>query len=291
MTFIQGLILGIVQGLTEFLPVSSSGHLVLLQWLFGVREGELFVDVLVHGGTLVAVLAYFKADLRDVISGFRGRRSSRRQEAHAHGASRTVRRPGVRAGRARSVNRENSRMIVRLIVIATIPTVLMGFLFEDVFSGMFKSLGLTGAALLITGIILFLTRTAKDHHLYLPHMTTLHALLIGLAQGFSIMPGISRSGITISIALLLGFQAGFAVKFSFLLSIPAVLGALALQLYRLQALPAGIFVPTIFAAFAAMFAGYIAIAMLVQLTHHNRLSYFAYYLWPLGLLLMYLGYR
>lgn len=296
MTYFQALVLGVVQGLTEFLPISSSGHLVLFQTLFGLKEAGIFVDVLVHVGTLVAVLTYFQRDIKEVLQGLlrywrRGR--------HRSGSPRSASPPRRRASKApRAKSRRGaplvtdpyeSRRFIQRIIVASIPTGLMGLLFKDVFEGMFTSLRMTGAALLLTGVLLIVTRGHQANRMHLPHMTNLHALIIGTVQGFAIMPGLSRSGSTIAIALLLGFEASYAVRFSFILSIPAIIGALILQLFSIGKLPDAVLSQALFATIAAVFAGYLAIAALERITSRHRLSYFAFYCWPVGALLVLLG--
>lgn len=296
MTYFQALVLGLVQGLTEFLPISSSGHLVLFQTLFGLKEAGVFVDVLVHVGTLVAVLTYFQRDIKEVL---RGLLTYWRHRRHRSGSPRPASPPRRRASKApRAKSRRGAPLVtdpyeslrfMQRIIAASIPTGLMGFFFKDVFEGMFTSLRMTGAAMLLTGVLLIVTRGHQANRMHLPQMTNLHAFIIGIVQGFAIMPGLSRSGSTIAIALLLGFEASYAVRFSFILSIPAIIGALILQLFSIGSLPDAVLSQALFATIAAVFAGYLAIAAIERIASRHRLSYFAFYCWPVGALLVLLG--
>jgi undecaprenyl-diphosphatase len=196
----QSIFLGIVQGLTEFLPVSSSGHLVFFQSLFGLEEPLIFFDVMLHLGTLLAVVIYFRKDICEIVQGLGAVLKKRHKNP-----------PQVK--------------LFLLIVLASIPTGLMGILFKDWFESFFSKPKWVGGMLLITGSVLWLTRWAKKEGKPLGRMRWFDAILIGIAQGIAIIPGISRSGATISVGLFCGLDRELSGKFSFLLSIPAILGA------------------------------------------------------------------
>ena len=264
MTFIQALLLGIVQGLTEFLPISSSGHLVLVQHLFGLHEAELSFDVSVHVGTLAAVILYFRNDILDILGGL-WRTLSKRP---AHDADRShVRLAG-------------------LIVIGSIPTGAIGLALHGIADQLFASPLITGVMLLLTGGLLFATRPGRhpraDTGRPLQGLTIKDALVIGLIQGLAVMPGISRSGSTIAVGILSGIRHDAAARFSFLLSIPAVAGAALLVLK--DALHQGaIHLPTcLLGGFTAMLVGYAALALLVFIVRKGHLYWFAPYCWIIG---------
>lgn len=264
----QALILGALQGATEYLPVSSSGHLVIAEHLFGLREPALLFNIVLHVGTLAAVLIYYRADvamiLRETLQGVR--------EIVSGTAPAEVldRRPGFR--------------LALLITVAVVPTAILGLGFNDTFERMFGSVVWTGVMLLITGFVLFLTR-------YAPRTPTRKlgigtALLIGTVQGLAIAPGISRSGTTIAAALFCGIGREEAARFSFLLSVPSILGALVVESSgAVNGVAAG---PMIIGFGSALVTGYFCLAILVQLVKKNRLSLFSYYCWALGLVAIFL---
>lgn len=272
MAALKAIILGLVQGLTEFLPISSSGHLVLGQHLFGLETPEILFDVLLHLGTLVAVLIVFRREVLDILAELvklPGRITSR----HALAA----------AWREEPIFR-----LMVLIIIGSVPTAALGFSLKELFEALFGSTLAVGAALLATGTVLFLTKLVKPEGRAISGFRVIDALAIGLAQGLAIAPGLSRSGLTISAGLFLGLDRQLAARYSFLLSLPAILGALGLE-----ALSAG---PGAFGSFeigagflAALAGGLLALIVLLELVRRGRLHYFAYYCWPAGLVV--LGWR
>lgn len=252
---LQAALLGLVQGITEFLPVSSSGHLVLSQKLLGLHEPEMLFDVAVHVGTLFAVLMVFRADLYAMLRGL--------------WASDTQARQG--------------RRMLMLVIAGSIPTALMGLIFKDTFEALFASITAVGLALLVTGFILMATHYAPQATRGLEQTGWGRAVLIGIAQGMAITPGISRSGTTIAAGLLLGLERELAARFSFVLSIPAILGALALQIKDLGATSQTPMAPLIVGAVVAAITGYAALKLLIKLVKGGRLHWFAFYCWALGL--------
>ena len=252
MTSLQAIFLGIVQGLTEFLPVSSSGHLVIFQHIFGVEEGPLTFDVLVHLGTLVAVIIAFWDDVVAIL------------------------------------RKPFSRMTY-LIIIGCIPAALMGFYLEPLFTKAFESLLVVGIGLLITGFILKISDTVSRRTIFFKEVketTTWHALFIGLLQGIAIVPGISRSGSTIAGGLLAGLDREWAARYSFLLSIPVILGAGLVHIKRLveTGVESAMVLPYIIGPVTACIFGYIAIRIVMKMVKDGRLVYFSYYCWTVGLL-------
>ena len=268
MTIIQAFVLGIVQGLTEFLPISSSGHLVLVQHLFGLHEAELSFDVSVHVGTLAAVILYFRHDILDMLGGLmRVLRC-----AVSHQATREADRPRVR--------------LAVLIILGSVPTAAIGLALHGIADRLFASPLVTGAMLLLTGGLLFATRPQRHPHTdagrALEALTIKDTLVIGLVQGLAVMPGISRSGSTIAVGILTGIRHETAARFSFLLSIPAVAGA-ALLVLKDALQQGGIHLPTcLLGGITAMLVGYAALTLLVFLVQKGRLYLFAPYCWVVG---------
>lgn len=252
---VQAAILGFVQGLTEFLPVSSSGHLVLLQHLMGYREPELLFDVSVHVGTLFAVLMVFRNDLYGMLRGLWAHDDDARQ----------------------------GRRLLLLVIVGSIPTGIIGLTFKDTFETFFSSTTVVGIALMCTGLLLFATHLVKQTARGIEQTGWGRALIIGVAQGMAITPGISRSGATIAAGLLLGVNREVAARFSFVLSVPAILGALALQINDLEAPAQTNWTPIILGALVAAVSGYIALKLLLKLVRGGRLHWFAYYCWALGI--------
>ncbi len=266
-TLISAMILGLVQGLTEFLPVSSSGHLVVGSALLGVGgPGSLMFDTLLHVGTLLPVLWLYRADILQMI----------------------VSLSRLGQGPARLWREDRGFRLAACVVIGTIPTGIIGITLEDLFERLFSSLGTVGVTFMITGAILTLTRLRPgapheqepddSHHT----LTAGRALLVGIAQGMAITPGISRSGTTIAAGLLLGVHRAMAARLSFLLSIPAILGAVLLQVRKVQ--PGGADPLLAYAAGTAVAAlsGYLALRWLVSLVRRGGLHWFAAYVVPLG---------
>jgi len=252
LSIFEAVILGLVQGLTEFLPVSSSGHLVIFQHLLGIQEPPLTFDTLVHLGTLVPVFVIFWEDIADIIK------------------------------------RPFSRLPL-LVVVGCIPAAIMGIGLQPLFEKAFESLLVVGIGLLITGGILVLSekvQVSKIRNKTWSTMTAWDALLIGVMQGIAITPGISRSGSTIAGSLLRGLNREYAARFSFLLSIPAILGA---GLLQLMDLPAGAFtglnwLPYLIGPVIAAISGYIAIKLVLMFLKSGRLSVFSYYCWAVGII-------
>jgi len=264
---IPALFLGILQGLTEFLPVSSSGHLVLAQGLIpGFSQPGVLFDVTLHIGTLVAVCLYFRKDLWAILLSLF---SPATDEAVAN------------------------RRLLWLLIVGSIPTAIIGLLFRKQFEAMFNDLRGAGIWFIITGLLLFITDRVQTSGRQLPAMRAVDALVIGIAQGLSIIPALSRSGSTIAAGIFLGLDRDLLVRYSFLLSIPAVAGAFVLELgaHRHDALqgfdPLAYGVGTI----AALLVGYWSIAVLLNMTRSRRLSVFAYYCWAIGVLTFFLGSR
>jgi undecaprenyl-diphosphatase len=278
MTVFQALLLGAVQGLTEFLPVSSSGHLVLFQKIFGISEPTMFFDTLVHGGTLAAVFVVLRREIWAIL-----------------------RRP--------------IQPLTGCLILGTIPAVIAALAFDDAIERAFQSGAFLGFAFLITAIFLslaeILSKKVKTPR-QKGEMTWLDALIIGIFQAVAIIPGVSRSGSTLSASLARGLNRDFAARFSFLLSIPAILGALLLQIKDLLAsgglsatsadpsaslatgpaasgglAPAAITaLPLAIGTLSAAIVGFFAIKFMLKIVRERSLWGFAAYTGVLGLLVL-----
>ncbi len=260
----EGILLGVIQGLTEFLPVSSSGHLTIFQALLGMKnpDANLALSIILHTGTLLAVILYFRADLAPYFS-------------------------------ARGWQPGPQRRIAELVIAGSIPTALIGLGFKDSFEKLFASPQIVCIAFLITAALLFAAdrRTPNQtsghgevqsvSELTMDTISFASAIIIGIAQGLAITPGISRSGSTIAVAMLLGVAGPEAAKFSFFLMMPAVGGATLLELRKLlkSGIPADLDITG--AAVGGMFSfitGLFALGLLMYILKQQKLRYFSYYL-------------
>lgn len=281
MTLIQAIIMGIIQGITEFLPISSSGHLAIFQNLFKINtESGLLFDVMVHLGTLVAVILVYKKDIfrliqetirmiRDIFFNFKLWSSNRRTgEAH----------------RYKKIIHNNYSKFVMLIIFSTIPTGIIGFVAKDLVTFLSKTLLVPGICLLITGVLLLITDFSKDGQKVPKDVSYTNGFLIGICQGIATLPGLSRSGTTIVACLLSGFNRTFAVKYSFIMSIPAILGAALVELPELksEAVTLQLFGIYLIGSVVASFVGYFCIKGLLNILKKKKFKYFAYYCFALG---------
>ncbi|MEW6489512.1 MAG: undecaprenyl-diphosphate phosphatase [Thermodesulfobacteriota bacterium] len=253
MGWLESVLLGLVQGLTEFLPVSSSGHLVLAQSLIpGFEQPGVLFDALLHGGTLLAVLMYFRRDVQELLASLL---------------------PGGDPSR---------RRLALLLVAATVPTGLIGVIFKDPLEALFHAPRSAAAMLLVTGALLWISEVLARPRMGLEGMGYGRALAVGTVQGLAIVPGISRSGSTIAVGTLLGIRGEDAARFSFLLSVPAILGALVLQLPHLEGVEAGRLGGYAGGVAAAFASGLWAIRFLLAAIRRGRFRWFAVYCWLLG---------
>jgi undecaprenyl-diphosphatase len=254
--FYEIVLLGIIQGLTEFFPVSSSGHLVLFQNLFGLREPQLLADVMLHAGTLLSLLVFLRRELIGLAQSL-GRFCWRPKE--------NIGDPKIR--------------LLFFLFLASLPIIFMGYFLHDFIESLFGSLWAVGVALLLTGGFLLLTKLAREKQ----KNNMSHPLLIGILQGFALVPGFSRSGLTIGGALLLGWKRKEAAQFSFLLSIPAIVGATLYQLRNIESTSQSW--PLLFVGIivAAAF-GFIALTFLVKVIMKGKFSSFSYYCFFVGLI-------
>lgn len=274
MTFLSSFLLGLVQGIAEFLPISSSGHLAIAQNLLGMSDAGTvpeFFDVLLHLGTLVAVFVAYWADIKDmVLEFFRGA-----GDLIHHSTPNPV---------------PPARRLIQLIILGTLPLFVV-LPVKDAVQGLSNSMAFIGAALIVTGVLLFVSDRVKKGRKNERTATWLDVLIVGIGQAIATMPGISRSGMTITTGCFVGFERKFAVRFSFLLSIPAVLGANILSLA--DAAKAGINwaeVPVyLVGVVTAAVVGYLCIRLLRFIADRGKFGAFAYYCWAVGVLTLVLN--
>lgn len=261
MNLLEALALGLVQGLTEFLPVSSSGHLVMAQTVLDVNPAGVFVEVVLHVATLLAVVVVYRRRLLELLLG------AARREA-------------------------DPWRYLALLALATLPAAAVGLLFQQQIERAFDAPALTGAMLLVTGLLLWSTRYARSERVALQPGWA-GALGIGVAQAFAILPGISRSGATITAGLWSRLRGDRAAEFSFLMSIPAILGAAILEFDEMTASVRDVgTLPLLLGFAAALVSGVTAIYLLLWLTRLRRFYAFAYYVWLVGgLFLIFLASR
>jgi len=245
------IILGILQGITEWLPVSSSGHLVIYQELFNTGT-PVFLDLMLHIATLFVIFVVFYKEIWQVASAF----------LHLDFKS------------------EHGRMSL-FIIAGTVPIIVVGLLFQDMLISLFENLYFVSIALIINGTVLFLTKYAKGRK----NIGWVDSLIIGSAQAFAIVPGISRSGSTISAALFRGVDRQTAAAYSFMLAIPAIAGAAVLNIDSLGSMDISAGALT-GAMISAVIVGYVSLRLLLHLVRQQKLHYFAYYCWALGIILL-----
>lgn len=266
MNILQGIIIGIVQGLTEFLPVSSSAHLIFIQNILGV-ESSLAFDTFLHLGTLLAVLIYFRADIIKMIEAWILSIGDIFQHRFTEG-----------------FYSDPYKRLSWYVILATIPVGLVGVLFESQVDALFAgALYVPGFFLFVTGTILYLSQRMASGQIDMSHMGWFQSLFMGLGQACAIMPGLSRSGTTIAAGLVMGLDKEFAAKFSFILSIPAIFGAFLFQLKDIGLSMSGDGAAIILGFIAAFISGYLAIKWLLDLIQNKSLDIFAFYCWIVGI--------
>ncbi|MCF6248746.1 MAG: undecaprenyl-diphosphate phosphatase [Desulfobacula sp.] len=280
----QGIILGILQGLTEFLPVSSSGHLILGQSFFGMTQSQLSFDISVHMGTLLAVLLVYASDILAICSSvirfivsIMGKKPLKEQ-----------------------INNDVYLQMAGVIVIGSIPTAVIGLFLKKFEHILFSSTLLVGCMLLLTGSILWASRRFHNVEQDKTPISTKTSfdistktssgigikkgLIIGIVQGLAVIPGISRSGSTIATGMFLGIDRQKAATFSFLLSIPAIIGAEILGVKDMLGGSLSIDTVTIWATIVSFITGLIALKILIKVVHAGKFHFFAPYCWFLGVM-------
>ena len=253
---IQAIILGFIQGVTEWLPISSTGHLRITEQLLGLTLPLLF-DVTLHVGTLAVILLFFRKDVKLILA------------ALAKGDFRS----------------ENGKLIP-LIIVGTVPTALIGLVFSNTIETYFSSYLPIAGAFITCGVVLYLSKTGREQK---ENITYMAALAIGTAQGIALIPGLSRSGLTIATALMLGVRREKAFKFSFLLSVPAVIGALGLTLYEqhevLTLVGVG-WTEILVGITVSILVSYFALNLLWKALAGKKFYLFAFYCWLIGAVLL-----
>lgn len=268
MSYLMSAVLGLVQGVAEFLPISSSGHLTLLQHFFsGMEEPDNFFNILLHFATLIAVcVVYFRDIVAMIVEFFRGI------------GDMVSRNP-------QKGNPPEARRLVLLIIVGTLP-LLVVMLVKDKVEALGSNPAFVSCALLVTGCLLFFSDRMAHGHKTARSATLKDALLIGVAQGFATIPGLSRSGTTISAGMALGLEREFAVRYSFLLSLPAVLGATLLEVVdaaKAGGMDTAMLPKYLLGMVIAGVVGYFAIQLVNLLAKKGKFGAFAYYCWAVGL--------
>ena len=254
MSIWESILLGAVQGLTEFIPVSSSGHLVIFQQFLGITQESMTFDIFVHMGTFFAVLIAFRKDILNILS-------------------------------------KPFSKLTYLIVVGCIPAGLAGFLLKPYLKQAFESLMVVGLGLMLTGFLLVISEYFSKRSFGLKtELETSYkdAVFIGVLQAIAIIPGISRSGATISAGLLAGLEREFVARYSFLLSLPVILGAGLAEIKEVLAegINQAMIIPYIIGPITAFFTGLLAIKLVLDFIRKGRLTIFAYYCWAVSLLVL-----
>ncbi|MDO5821617.1 undecaprenyl-diphosphate phosphatase [Methanosphaera sp.] len=264
---LSAIILGAVQGISEFLPISSSGHLVLVPALLGIETGLAF-DTILHIGTLVAIFTFFWKDIINLIKGFI--------------LSIIDLTEGVDIFK-RELYRVPEKRFAWLIIVGTIPTGIMGILLKDAIETIFRGTLFVGIFLLVTAAVLYYSERHSSGQITQKDMSFKQALIVGICQGLAVFPGISRSGSTIASGLCLGLNREYAARYSFLLSIPAVIGAGLIQIKDIATLDASLSV--LLAGFiSSVIFGYLSIKLLMKMIKGWSLDIFAYYCTIIGII-------
>jgi len=257
---LKTLILGIIQGITEFLPISSSGHLVISEKLLGFDPPSIFFEILVHLGTLIAILIVFHKDIIKIkLNAWQWIKD------------------GFTTTKMDDDAKTDLRMVL-FIIIACIPTAIIGLVFKDQIEAIFHSAKLVGFTLIFTGFILIMSKVNQDRcYKKIKDMSGIEAFLIGIVQGIAILPGISRSGITISLGMMQKIDRQLAAKFSFYISIPAILGAVALKAFDITQADLAGFTVMIPGFLASIITGIFAIKLLLK--HIQKGAFYMYSIW------------
>lgn len=287
MNLFEAIILGIIQGVAEFLPISSSGHLAIFKNFFGLEEAGIAYDILLHVGTLVAVFICFWSDIWELIVNGVGILVD---------ACKNI---GIFFVNLFNKNKKDYvmkeyvnvistpfRRYVMLIIVATIPTGLMGVLLKDMIEAVSATLIVPGICLLITSVILLIADNAKDGNENEENVSYKKAGFVGICQGFATMPGISRSGTTVTACLLAGMERTFAVKFSFIVSIPAIIGAAILDVPDL--FEAGVtgseMINYTVGTIVSGVVGYICIKTMLKIVRKKKFKVFSIYCAVMGII-------
>lgn len=253
MNIIKIIFLGIVQGVTEFLPISSSGHLVIFQNLLGINNNQLTLNIFLHFGTVIPIIIIYWDDVRDIL-----------------------------------LFKKGKRHLTYLILIGIIPTGLIGLFFQNFIESLFASILSVGYMLLITGLLIYLSECFSNTRININNMKTHNAIIVGIVQGLAVIPGISRSGSTIVSSLFQGLDREAAARYSLLISIPVITGAGLMEIKA--ALTVGLNGTTwsllLIGGAAAAISGFFAIKYLLHVLREGSLIIFSYYCWIMGILII-----
>ena len=241
MDMLEIIILGIIQGITEFLPISSSGHLVIAQNILGIKSPGNTLEVLFHFGTLMSVVYVFFKDLKQIFL---------------------------------TMNEKNNQLFIFYIIIATLPAIFAGLLLKDYFLKIFNNVHLVGLALCLTGLLLILSKRFKNNQKAIAFSSS---IVVGIAQAVAIIPGISRSGSTIAMCMYLGIPPKEAARFSFLLSIPVILGASILGFLEIESDKTFNNMTLVIAIMTSFFTGVLALKILLKILETGRFHFFGIY--------------
>ncbi|GAA2996652.1 undecaprenyl-diphosphate phosphatase [Streptosporangium longisporum] len=259
----EAVVLGLIQGLTEFLPISSSAHIRVVSAFFGWQDPGAAFTAVIQLGTEAAVVIYFRKEIWEIISTW----------------TRSLWTPALRSHHAARMG--------WYVIVGTIPIVVLGLLFKDSIEGAFRDLRLIGMTLIVFGLVLwFADHTARNRLTLERHLSFTHALIYGFAQSLALIPGVSRSGGTISAGLLLDYRREEAAKYSFLLAIPAVLGAGFLELFKIGEGGAPEWGPTILATVISFVVGYLAVSWFLKYISTHRFTGFVIYRILLGVVII-----
>ena len=261
--YLKSILLGIIQGITEFIPVSSSGHLVLAQHFLAFESPDIIFEILVHFGTLLSVIIYFRKDITRLIFSL------------------------APVSEITETRRADHKTLLYLLV-GTIVTGILGFLFQAEIRQLFARPLFAASMLLVTGTVVFLSDYIPPRHLNIHQTGIFRSIIIGVSQAFAIIPGISRSGMTITAGMTTGLKRDAAARFSFLLAIPAILGATIFDIRSLNSIERAFVPGYILGMLAAFISGYLVIALLMKLISKRRLKIFGIYCWVVGLSVIFL---
>ncbi len=267
MEYLKIIILAIIQGLTEFLPVSSSGHLALAEYLLGIESPGVTLEVFLHFGTFVSVLVIFWKDIVKIIIAIFGN--------------------FWKVWKYPTAMKQNEDFAMGVyIFLSMIPAGIVGLVFEEQIDGLFDNIVLVGVALLVTGTVLFLTQWAQNEH---RPLTGWRAFLMGIVQAIAIIPGISRSGSTVSVGMFLGIPREKVAKFSFLMALPLIFGATIMKAKDAFATESFVWSGIIIGTVTAFLFGYFAVKWLLRAIIRGRLYIFGFYCLVLGFLAIIFG--
>jgi len=267
LTYFEAVLLGLVQGLAEFLPVSSSGHLALIQHFFGISgDSVLLFTVMLHLGTLISVFIIYWKDIARLL----------------YELGRCI--GDICRGRGPRININETRRLGFMIIVATIPTAIIGLLFNKTFEAFYTNMLVVGIGLLITGTILYIAEKFGRSEKQIKDMKFRDAVIVGIMQGIAITPGISRSGSCLFGGLMTNLDRKLAVRFAFLISIPSILGSFIFELKDAagSVIPAGAGGPVAVGMIVSLLSGLFAIKAMITIVTRKSLKGFSYYTWVLG---------